>query len=84
MVTNASDLEVSNLILKREIEEKNNWFKRGFIRFIEIAGYLGVFLCVSPYWYTFFVCVTATSLVLDFVFQYNEWVQFSNFQKLIS
>lgn len=82
--TEIADSKIESLILKREMQEKDNWFKRGFIRIIEIAGYLGVFLCTTPVWYTFFVCLTAFSLALDFVFQYTEWIQFNNFQKLLT
>lgn len=74
-----ADLE--DIFIYRQQQEKESWIKRGAVKTVEIVCYIGVFLSSSSFWYIVFVVSTAIAMMLDFLFQYEEWYQLSQFQK---
>jgi hypothetical protein len=75
---------VEQIFNQRETQEKRNWYKRAFVKLLEMIGFVGTFLCTNPIGFTICVLLTAISLGLDFWLQYREWIDYQQFQKIFN
>lgn len=74
-----SETKMEILMKMREEQEDGLWELRTAVKFVEVLGFVGTFLCTDPVGYFASVVILAIAIVADYYLAYKEHKQFRHF-----